>query len=111
MQPIKDFDWCEWEGSTGGGAQREPKVREEHLRDIFEEGRRWRAHKQAVEAMQERAEVGRSAAYEALKLEGGRFSQLLTKNRDGLIGLLMAKADDDGGVNQSGGSVHPSGSQ
>lgn len=95
LQPIKDFDWSEWEGSTSGGAQREPKVREEHLRDIFEEGRRWRAQKQAVDELQERAEVGRSAAYEALKPEGGRFSHLLIKNGDGLLGLRSAKVEEE----------------
>ena len=96
LQPIHDFDWSEWEGSTSGGAQHEPKVREEHLRAIFEDGQRRCSLKVAADKLQERAKVGRSAAYEALKLEGGRLSHLLTKNQDGLIGLRTAKADDEG---------------
>ncbi len=44
----------------------------------------------------DRADVKKSAAYEALKPTGGRFSHLLTKRDDGLIDLRAAKpADDD----------------
>jgi hypothetical protein len=41
----------------------------------------------------ERAEVKRSAAYDALKVVGGRFSDLLTKKDDGLIWLRPVDVD------------------
>jgi len=65
LEPIPDFDWSEWEGSTSGWAKREAKVREEHLRNIFEDGKRWCSQKVAADPLQERSEVGRSAAYDA----------------------------------------------
>ena len=71
-------------------------MREEHLREIFQDGRRWCAQKIVAYELQERAEVGRSAAYDALKLEGGRFSNLLIRNADGLIGLHAANPADEG---------------
>jgi hypothetical protein len=36
----------------------------------------------------------KSAAYEALRLVGGRFSHLLMQTGDGLIGLRAAKTND-----------------
>ncbi|MGB7769453.1 MAG: hypothetical protein WBN22_11450 [Verrucomicrobiia bacterium] len=96
LQPIQNFDWAEWSGSSSGGARREPKVREEHLRDIFGDGKNWLTQKRAKEELMERAGVGKSAAYDALKLEGGRFSNLLTKNADGLMGLRAVKPADNG---------------
>ncbi len=71
-------------------------MNEGHLRDIFGDGKNWLMHKRAAEELMERAEVGRSAAYDALKITGGRFSHLLKKRDDGLIGLQAAKiADED----------------
>ena len=54
------------------------------------------AQKRAVELLQECAEVGRSAAYGALKLVGGRFSHLLTRNADGLLTLKGGEVLDPG---------------
>ena len=93
FEPVTEFDFDEFDG---GGARREPKVNEGHLREIFDDGRRWLALKTAAEELKERAEVGRSAAYDALKIVGGRFSNLLTKRDDGLIGLRAAKTAGDG---------------
>ena len=95
FERVEPFDFETFDGS---GSHREPKAREEHLREIFEDGRRWCAQKIAAQELQERAEVGRSAAYDALKLEGGRFSNLLTRNADGLIGLRAAKPADEGEI-------------
>ena len=80
LQPIADFDWTRWEGASSGGAKREPKVREEHLFEVFENGKRKLTQKRATEELQEIAGVGRSTAYEALKVEGGRFSHLLSRD-------------------------------
>jgi len=97
LQPIENFDWQEWTGAnSNGSSQREPKVREEHLREVFEDGARWLSQKQAAAELQERAEVGRSAAYDALKVIGGRFSHIMTKRDDGFIGLRASMPDDDG---------------
>jgi hypothetical protein len=92
FEPVTDFNFEEFDGA--GGAHREPKVNEGHLRDIFGDGKNWLLLKRGAEELQERAEVGRSAAYEALRLEGGRFSHLLIKHPDGLIGLRAAEPAD-----------------
>ena len=80
LRTIEGFDWAEWVGSTGNGCRREAKVREEHLRELFEGGRRWLSQSQAAGELQRLAGVGRSAAYDALKVIGGRFSALLTRD-------------------------------
>lgn len=80
LQPIPDFDWSVWEGATSAGARREPSVTEEHIHELFEDGRRQMRLKHAAERLQELAEVGRTASYEALKLVGGRFSRLLARD-------------------------------
>jgi hypothetical protein len=84
------FNFEEYDSGT---AKREPKVNEAHLRELFENGRRKMMLKQAAERLQEIAEVGRSAAYEALKLTG-RFAALLARDGDGLIGLRPATGDE-----------------
>jgi hypothetical protein len=79
FEPVKDFDFTAFES---GGAKREAKVREEHLREVFNEGRNWLSQKEAASRLQQIAEVGRSSAYDALKMEGGRFSTLLMRDPD-----------------------------
>ncbi len=82
--PAENFNFEEFDAGT---TKREPKVNEDHLRKLFENGRRRMVLKQAATRLQEIANVGRSAAYEALKLTG-RFAGLLEFDRDtGLIGL------------------------
>lgn len=80
LHPIEGFDWNEWQAGSPGGTRREAKVREEHLRELFANGRNWLAVRQAAERLQELAGVGRSAAYDALKVIGGRFSPLLIRD-------------------------------
>ena len=75
---MAKFDFEEFDGGGKGG--HEPKVREEHIRQVFDGGRR-RALKQAAESLMEIAKVGRSAAYEALNLSG-RFAGLLVRDPD-----------------------------
>jgi hypothetical protein len=96
LQPIENFDWAEWTGASGGGgAQHEPKANEGHLRDIFGDGKRGLVLKIAAAELMERAEIKRSAAYDALKVVGGRFSDLLTKKDDGLIWLRVDEPDGE----------------
>jgi hypothetical protein len=58
LQPIENFDWAEWTGaSSSGSAQREPKVNEGHLRDIFEGGKKWLTQTKAKDELMERADV------------------------------------------------------
>ena len=92
FEPVLDFNFEEFDG---GEAKREPKVREEHLRTLFEDGGRSLVLKTAVAELQELAGVGRTAAYDALKLDGGRFSNLLTKDSNDLIGWRAVKPGDD----------------
>jgi len=88
---VTEFDR---EGFDSGSAKREPKVNEGHIRELFENGRRKMALKQAAERLQEIAEVGRSAAYEALKLTGC-LGVLLARDADtGLIGMRPLKSPD-----------------
>lgn len=77
--PVPDFDF---EAYDSGGTKREAKVREEHLRELFEDGRRWLSHNHAAKELQTLADVGRSAAYEALKIVGGRFSNILIRDSE-----------------------------
>ncbi len=94
LQEIVDFDWSQWNGGSGGGAKPEPKVKEEHIRALFNNGHNQLKKARAAERLEEIAHAGRSAVYEALKLEGGRFSHLLVEDPDtGLIGLKPAEAE------------------
>ncbi|HOB97679.1 MAG TPA: AAA family ATPase [Verrucomicrobiota bacterium] len=95
--PVPDFDF---DAFDNGGTRREPKVNETHLQTLFRNGQRRMAQAAAVEELKKLAGVGRSAAYEALKVIDGRFSPLLFKDSDGLIGLRQNAAtggsvDDD----------------
>lgn len=87
FEPVPDFNFEDFDGAAG--SSREPKVTEAHLRELFDGGKRWVTLKIAAEELQDLAEVGRSAAYEALKVINGRFSNILTRNEDGLIGFRM----------------------
>ena len=80
LHPIEGFDWNEWQAGSPGGTRREAKVREEHLRELFADGRKWLLPRQAAEQLQALASVGRSAAYDALKVIGGRFSALIIRD-------------------------------
>lgn len=81
--PAEGFNFEEFDS---GVAKRELKVNEGHLREVFENGRRKMLLKQAAERLEEIADVRRSAAYEALKING-RFAEMLVRDADGLIGL------------------------
>jgi hypothetical protein len=81
---VENFDF---EAFDSNGVKREPKVREEHVRQLLAGGRRM-VLKQAAAELQTMVHVGRSVAYDALKVSGGRFSHLLVRDPDtGLIGL------------------------
>jgi hypothetical protein len=94
LQPIPDFDWSQWHGaSSSGTSHREPKVKEEHVRQVFELGLAPLPLNQAVERLQEIAGVSRSTAYEALKTgEGARFDKLLVCQPGYMISLRTAGA-------------------
>lgn len=93
LQEIADFDWSQWNGGSGGGAKPQPKVQEAHIRLLFDNGRAKLKKARAAERLEEIAHAGRSAAYEALKLEDGRFSHLLVEDPEtGLIGLNPAES-------------------
>ena len=89
--PVPNFDF---EAFDSGSGKSEPKVTEAHIKELFDNGRRWLIRKQAAERLQEIANVGRSAAYEALK-PSGRFADWLIQREDGLIGLCGAASDGD----------------
>lgn len=91
FESVPDFNFEEFDS---GATKREPKVQEEHIRRVFA-GDRCYPLKGAAEALQKIAGVGRSVAYEALKLVGGRFSNLLSQDSDTkLISLRASDADD-----------------
>lgn len=92
FEPVPLFDF---EGFDAGGAKHEPKVKEEHIRELFENGRRRLKLSQAAEALQGIAPCGRSAAYDALSLNG-RYGHLLTE-KEGLLGLKPGgESEEDG---------------
>lgn len=88
FERVEDFDW---EAFDGGG-RAEPKVQEEHLREVFRGGRML-TRAIAAKALGEVAHVGRTAAYEALKSEG-RLGHLLRES-GGLLGLGSAPSAED----------------
>jgi hypothetical protein len=89
FEPLPDFNFEEFDG---GNVKHEPKVKEDHLRKLFDNGSRKMVLKQAAAEQQEIADVGRSAAYEASKIPG-RFSAILVRDTDGLIGLKPVEAE------------------
>lgn len=73
-----EFDWEAFD--NGGTAHREPKVKEEHIRQAFELGIDPLPLKQVAERLQEIAGMRRSAACAALKTgDGARFSNLFVR--------------------------------
>jgi hypothetical protein len=90
--PVPGFNF---EDFDGGRLKQGPAVKEEHLRDLFDNGRRRLATKHAVERLMEIAAVGRSAAYDALKRKDGRFSHLLSFAAETqLLGLKVVESDE-----------------
>jgi energy-coupling factor transporter ATP-binding protein EcfA2 len=72
------FDWEAFD--TGSSANREPKVKEEHIRQVFGNGLAPMKMSEAAAALMEIAEVGRSAAYKALETgDSSRFAHLLCR--------------------------------
>ena len=82
---VEDFDWCEYD--KGGWKPREAKVQPEHLRTLFANGELWLDKAAAAKCLQSLAQIGRTAAYDALKLIGGRHSEILRQRDDGKIGI------------------------
>jgi hypothetical protein len=92
LQEIEGFDWSQWEGA--GTARHQPKITEEDIRAVFNNGRNQLTHRRAMERLREIADVRDSAAYAALQLENGRFSHLLMKDPDtGLTQLRSAESE------------------
>jgi len=93
FEAVPDFDWA---AHDGGQAAPEAKVKAEHLRAIFDEGRKRLPQARAAQALMVAAKVGRSAAYEALKLNG-RFADLLGKSPDDDCLYLRGQQDEFNG--------------
>lgn len=70
------FDWDGYWNPVGGGDARR-KVKLEDLAAIFDEGEKTLKKKEAVELLKDQTGLGRTACYDALKLEGGEFSEYL----------------------------------
>lgn len=85
--PAEDFDWNEFDAGSGG-KRREPAINEEHVRAVFDNGALWLSQKDATEKLMAATDVGRSTAYAALKVFGGKFSHLLRRRDDGSIGVM-----------------------
>jgi hypothetical protein len=83
----EDFNWESY-AAAGDGKGRLPKVTIEHLRALFNNGETWLKLKEAMEELELIADVKHTAAYEALKTFGGRFSEVLQRRKDGKIGLV-----------------------
>lgn len=60
-------------------------VTEDHLAELFENGKRHIARRQAVDQLMELANVKHTAAYDALKTGSGRKFKGLKEDRDGLL--------------------------
>jgi hypothetical protein len=82
LEELPDFNWDEWEQ---GGATKGPKARAvtgDHIRELFGHGETWLPQAEAAEKLQEIADIGRSAAYDALK----HYGHLIVR-KEGKMGL------------------------
>jgi len=76
FQLCEDFDWEDyWNPGAGGSAR--AKVTLEDLAAIFEDGERTLKKKEAVDLLRKQTGLGRTVCYDALKLQGGEFSDYL----------------------------------
>lgn len=82
--PCLDFDWDEFDG--GGGTKRET-ITEANVAEVFENGRRQRTRKNAVEALMESTSFKHSSCYAALDPQG-RFKDHLQLGADGLLSWI-----------------------
>lgn len=81
LHPIHDFNWDEWGGGKShkeAGSKR--KVTEEHLRELFADGKPLR-RSVAAARLEEIAGIKSSAAYEALK-QNGPFQDILVVDQN-----------------------------
>ena len=92
--PVEEFNWEEYDQGTTS-KPKEAKVKVEHLRELFEDGKTWLKTADAVRQLQEIAKVGRTAAYEALRVIGGRNSSYLHFRDDGCIGFKAETGEGD----------------
>src|SRR5262249_25431069 len=88
---VDEFDWDAYD--QGAWKPRETKVKPEHLRELFAHGGIWLDKSDSVRQLQPIAKVGRTAAYDALKTVGGRYSEMLRQRDDGKIGLTADEGD------------------
>ena len=77
--PVQDFDWKTFEA----GGEKRRTVSRDDLDTLFEGGGRQLARNAAVEQLMEQTSLGKTACYQALKLDG-KFSQHLTE-QNGLV--------------------------
>lgn len=73
--PCADFDWKEW---NHGGGNKRSVIELEDLAAIFDYGQKTLSRSEAAKALKSQADVGNSAAYDALKLDG-RFGEHLSE--------------------------------
>ncbi len=92
FEPVTDFNFEEFDS---GNAKREPKVKEEHVRQVFKD-ERWQPRSKAAKSLMEIASVGRSCAYEALKWNGP-FSEILSEHptNDDWLGLKQSDSESE----------------
>lgn len=77
--PVEDFDWTEFDRP----ASDRPTVTEADVAEVFQQGKRRVRKAEAVADLQERTGAGKSACYNALKLDG-RFKRHLAES-EGLL--------------------------
>ncbi|MBX3733958.1 MAG: AAA family ATPase [Verrucomicrobiae bacterium] len=92
FEEVANFDWTAYDG---GQATPDARVQEAHLRAVFKDGTLRLPLKMAAQALKEVAKVGRSTAYDALKLPG-KFSHLLGKSLEDECLFLKASQDEFG---------------
>jgi len=77
--PVADFDWTEFDRP----ANDRPTVTEADIVEVFQHGKRSVRKAEAVDELKERTGAGKSACYNALKLDG-RFAKHLAES-EGLL--------------------------
>ena len=86
FEPIEEFEWESFD--KGGESKSVPKVTIDHLKQLFQNGNLSLKKSDAVRKLQAIADIGRTAAYDALNQDKW-YGEYLSYRDDGFIELLL----------------------
>lgn len=81
FQEIEDFDFSQCMGGSGGAGGHNEKITEQHIRELFDNGRVRYPKGEAVRRLMALTGAKDKACYAALNANGPRFGHMLTRSR------------------------------